>query len=66
MTSILFLKETIYYNMFRCNFLRNKKHFLNFFLHFQNSDWILNIFQEKMTLIADIFLNIRTAKNVVR
>ena len=66
MTSILFLKETIYYNMFRCNFLRNKKHFLNFSLHSRNLDWILNIFQEKMTLIADVFLNIRTAKNVVR
>ena len=66
MTIILFLKETIYYNMFRCNFLRNKKHFLNFFLHFRNLDWILNIFQEKMTLIAHVFLNIRTAKNVVR
>ena len=34
MTSILFLIETIYCNIFRCNYLRNKKTFSNFFLAF--------------------------------
>ena len=38
----------------------------SFFLHFRNLDSISNIFEKKMTLIADVFLNLRTAKNVVR
>ena len=66
MRSILFLVETIYSNIFRCNYLRNKKPFRYFFLHFQNLDLILNIFQKQLTLIADWFLNVRTPKNVVR
>ena len=39
-TSILFLKETIYCNIFRCNCLRNKKPFWTFFLHLRNLDSI--------------------------
>ena len=38
----------------------------SFFLHFRNLDSISNILKKKMTLIADVFLNLRTAKNVVR
>ena len=37
-----------------------------FFLHFLNLDFILNILKKKMTLIADVFLNLQTPKNVVR
>ena len=69
MTSILLLKETIYYNSFRCKYFFSKKYFLSFFfvlLHFWNLDSILIIFKRKMTLIADRFLNLRTLKNVVR
>ena len=40
--------------------------FFFFFLHFLNLDSILKIFRKKMTLIADVFLNLRTPKNVVR
>ena len=40
-------------------------HFFFFFLHFGNLDSILNIFKEKMTLKANVFLNLRTPKNVV-
>ena len=47
MTSILFLIETIYCNLFKCNYLRIKKFCFNFFLHFPNLDWILNIFEKK-------------------
>ena len=36
MTSILFLTEAIYGKIFRCNFHRNEKYFMNFFLRFQN------------------------------
>ena len=57
MTSILFLIETIYRNIFRSNYLRNEKYFLDFYLHFLNLDSIF---------IADVFLNLRTPKNVVR
>ena len=55
MASILFLRETIQRNQFRCNYLEIKKLFLNFFLHFWNLVSILNIFKKKMTLIADVF-----------
>ena len=38
--------------------------FFFFFLPFLNSDSILNILKRKMTLKADVFLNLRTLKNV--
>ena len=67
MTSMLFLIETIYSNIFRSNYLNNKKSFSEYlFLHFRNLDLILIIFKKKMTLIADVFLKLRTPKNVVR
>ena len=37
-----------------------------FFFQFGNLESILNIFKRKMTLIADVFLSLRTQKNVVR
>ena len=40
--------------------------FLNFLLLFGNLDSISNIFKKKIFLIADVFLNWRTPKNVVR
>ena len=46
MTSILLLTETIYWNIFRWNNLRNETYFLNIFLHFLNLDSILNIFKK--------------------
>ena len=66
LTSILSLIETSYCNILRCNYLRNKKLFPNFFLHFANLDSILKIFKKKMTLIGDVFFNFWTPKNVVR
>ena len=62
MTGILFLIETIYRNIFRCTYLKKK----NFFFHFRNLDLILNIFKRKITLIADVFLNLRTPEYVFR
>ena len=47
--------------------LRQKqKTFTQFFSQF--SEFIFNFehFQKKMTLIADVFLNLRTPKNVIR
>ena len=52
--------------IFRCIYLRYKKYFVNFFLHFLNLKWILNIFKKKNTVVADIFLSLRTQKNVIR
>ena len=37
-----------------------------FFLHFVSLESILNIFNKKMTLIADVVLNLQTPNNVVR
>ena len=66
MTSIVFLTEVIYCNIFRWNYLRNEKYFLTFFLNFLNLDPILKCFENEMTLRADVFLNLGTLKNVVR
>ena len=66
MWSIVFLTEAIYCNIFRCNYLRNEKYFLTFFLHFVNLDSILDISQEQMTVTADVFLKLRTSENMVR
>ena len=40
--------------------------FCFFFLNFLNLDSILNIFGKNMTIKADVFLNLRTPKDVVR
>ena len=66
MTSTVFLTEAIYCKIFTRNFLRNEKYFLNFFLHFLNLDSVLKFLKKEMTLGADVFLNLRTTKNVVR
>ena len=69
MTNILFLIETTYSNIFLCNYLKKQKIlwvFFFFFLHFPNLDRILNIFKQKVTLIPDVFLDLRTPKNVLR
>ena len=40
--------------------------FFFFFLNFLNLDSILNISKKKITVIANVFLNFRTPKKVVR
>ena len=64
--SILLLTQAICCNIFRCNYLTKEKLFLHFILHFCNFHSILNIFKKNMTLIADVFFNLQTPKNVVR
>ena len=66
MTSTLFLTEAIYCNVSTRNYLRNEKLFLNFFLHFRNLDSILNILEKKLTLRADVLLNLWIPKKMVR
>ena len=45
---------------------QKQKSFLNFFLHSQNLYSILNIFQKKMTLIADAVAELPAPKNMIR
>ena len=45
---------------------QKRKIFSAFFLNFLNLDSILHMFTKKMTLTADVFLNLRTPKYVVR
>ena len=71
MTSILFLTEAIYWNIFRSKYLRKEKYFLIFFLLFffllfLTLHSILKISKKKMTLVADVFLNLQTRKKVDR
>ena len=66
MTSILFLTEAIYWNILRYIYLRNENCFRNFLLHLIKLDSIGNIFNKSMTILADVFLNLRTPKNAVR
>ena len=66
MTSILFLTENIWRNKFGSNYLKSQKLFLNYFLHFRNLHETLNICEKKMSFIADLFVKLRTPKNVVR
>ena len=47
MISILFLVQTIQWKQFRCIYRKNKKLFLNFFVHFSNLHQILNIFKKR-------------------
>ena len=47
MTRILYLIDNIYSIQFICNYLKNKKNFLNFCLHFLNLDQILNILKKR-------------------
>ena len=47
MTSILFLVDTIQCKQFRCMYGKNKKAFLNFYVHFSNLREILKIFKKR-------------------
>ena len=40
---------------FKCNYLKIKKNFLNFFLHFRNLHKILNTLEKKMSLRGHFF-----------
>ena len=64
-TNILFLIETIFCNIFRCNYLRNNRVFRNFFAIWK-STFNFKHFQKNMTLIDDVFFKLQTPKKVVR
>ena len=59
LTSILFLIETVKCNQYRWNYLKKKNAFCQIFK-------IWPISKKKITLISDLFLRLRSPKNVVR
>ena len=66
MRNILFKIVRIFHALFKCNYLRNKKFFLNLLLHFRNLIHILNILKEKMIVMANLFPKLETVKNLLR
>ena len=60
-TDILFVKVRICRNLFKYNYLENKKLFLDFLLNLWNQHHILKILKTKITLTTDVF-----PKNLLR
>ena len=65
-TSILFRIVNICRSVFKCNYLKNKKHLLGFLFHLWNLHQILNIFNKKKIVIANVFPKLRTGSDLVR
>ena len=66
MASILFKVVGICNSQFKCNYLKNKKHFFKFLFHFWILHQILNILKEKMIVIANVFPKLLIVKIFVR
>ena len=56
---------TISRNKFKRNYLKNKKLFVDFLLHFWNDHGIYNILRKKMNILAILFEKLWTAEKVV-
>ena len=66
MPSILFGILTICSSLFKWNYLKTEKLFLNFSFRFCVLHQNLNIFNSKMIVIANAFPKLQTLKNLVR
>ena len=66
MTSILFGIVRICVSLFKRNYLKNEKIFLNFLFLFLNLHQLLNIFKKQNIVIADVFPKLQTLKDLVR
>ena len=55
----------IYRSLLKSSYLKNKKHFLSFLFHSRNLHQILNIFQKKNILIANVFPKLATVQGLV-
>ena len=53
-------------SLLECNFVKNKKLFLNFLLHLCNLHQILNISKENNIVISNVFPKLQTVKDLVR
>ena len=58
----LSVKASVWWNQFKCNYLKIKKYFLNFFLHFQNLYKIWNTLKKRWALEVICFGNYRLQK----
>ena len=65
-TSILFPIVNICRSPFKCNYMKNKKHFLGFLFQLLNIHQILNIFKKKKIVIASVFPKLKTVYDLVR
>ena len=54
----LSVKASVSRNQYKCNYLKIKKYFLNFFLHFNNPHKILNYLEKKISLRGYLFLKL--------
>ena len=66
MATILFINSWICNSQLKCNYLKNEKIILHFLFHITNLHQILNIWKEKMMVVANVFLKLQTVKNFVR
>ena len=66
MASILLKIVRICNSQFKCNYVGNKKLFLNFLFSFWNLHEILNILKKKMIVIANVFPKLQTVNIMVR
>ena len=66
MTSILFRILRIRSSLFKCNYLKNEKIFLNLLLHLWNPRQMLNILKQKMMVKGTVFRILQTVKHLVR
>ena len=64
-TSILFRILWICCSPFKCNYAKNKKHFLSFLPHLWNLHQILYIFQKKKIVTANVFPKSHTVNDLV-
>ena len=62
MANILFRIVRISTSLFNRSYLKNKKHFMNFLLRVWNLHQILNIFEKKMIVIANVFPRLQPVK----
>ena len=60
------LNRDNFFKHFQMHLSKKRKIFSDFFLHFINFNSISNISKKTMTVIADVFLKLRTPKNVFR
>ena len=66
MTSFLFGIGRIRRSRFKCNYLKNEQHFINFSFIFCNINQILNILKKKLIALAHVFPKLKTVKDSVR
>ena len=55
----------ISHNKFKRHYLKNKRLFMEFLLHFWNVHEIQNILKKKMSILAQLFQKLWTAEEVV-